>query len=476
MVNNNPILRGVLASLLLCLPVSVLLAGCEQKRSALEEVLHRGYLVVLTRSAPTTYYETDGEVMGMEYDLVQEFARRLGVEARFVVAPNVTVLLDRLARGDADFAAAGLTATADRRQWLRFTPGYQEVAPKLVYRINGAGRPRSLAELDGHLEVLAQSSHAERLRELQAEYPDLEWVENDAADSAELLALVWEGVVDYTVADSHELRRSQHFYPELRAAFSIGPPEPLAWAFPKRPDDSLYNRAVSYFEQMEQNGRLQYLVDRHYGHLGAFDYVGTRAFRRHINRRLPPFQPVFVYAAEEFGLDWKLLAAISYQESHWDPKAVSPTGVRGLMMLTQPTARSLGVRKRTDPVQSIRGGAIYFKQLRERIPERIEEPDRTWLALAAYNVGMGHLEDARILTEIRGGNPDLWADVKESLPLLRQKKWYERTRHGYARGDEAVLYVENIRTYYETLNWVVEQERPPEKKPPDALRVESPVL
>src|SRR5690606_3661040 len=201
-------------------------------------------------------------------------------------------------------------------------------------------------------------------------------------------------------------------------------------------------------EKIRHNGVLAQIIERHYGHTDRFDYVGTRIFMRHIEERLPAYRATFEEAGTLSGTDWRLLAAMGYQESHWDPDAVSPTGVRGIMMLTRNTARHVGIDDRLDPEKSILGGANYFSMVKEKVPERITEPDRTWFALAAYNVGFGHLEDARILTQGQGGNPDRWMDVRERLPLLSQKKWYRQTKYGYARGHEPVIYVENIRSYY----------------------------
>ena len=190
-----------------------------------------------------------------------------------------------------------------------------------------------------------------------------------------------------------------------------------------------------------------------------FDYIQARVFIEHIETRLPQYRHWFREAAAEIGVDWRLLAAVGYQESHWDPAATSPTGVRGLMMLTEETARSLNVADRLDPRASIFGGARYFVWIRNQIPARILEPDRTWFTLAAYNVGMGHLEDARILTQMHGKNPDSWNDVREHLPLLTQAKWYSRVKRGYARGWEPVRYVENIRGYMDILDWVATDTR-----------------
>ena len=150
---------------------------------------------------------------------------------------------------------------------------------------------------------------------------------------------------------------------------------------------------------------------------------------------------------------------MGYQESHWNPKARSYTGVRGIMMLTQNTASELGIENRLDPLQSIEGGGRYLAKLRSRIDDEVQEPDRTWMSLAAYNVGYGHLSDARKLTSQLGKNPNLWIDVKDSLPLLSQRRYYRNTRYGYARGQEPVNYVQNIRRYYDVLVWNDEQSR-----------------
>jgi membrane-bound lytic murein transglycosylase F len=368
-----------------------------------------------------------------------------------------------------------LTVTASRQQFVRFTPPYQHITPQLVYRI-GTRRPANLALLDGRLEVLADSSHAERLRQLNEENPDLRWSENRRIGSEELLNLVAERLIDYTVADSHELRLAQRFQPELRAAFDLAEPEPLAWAFPRDRGDVIYRMAVDYFERLATSGRLAQLVDRHYGHMGEFDYVGTRIFMRHVRERLPRYRELIEKAAADSTLDWRLLAAVAYQESHWNPKAVSPTGVRGFMMLTKATAEHLGVDKRTDLVQSVEGGARYLRQLIDKVPARIAEPDRTWFALASYNVGYGHLNDARIITQQKGGDADKWREVKEYLPLLRQRAWHSKTKHGYARGNEAVIYVENIRSYYDTLVWLTDPQKPAPRPPAPALLIANPVL
>jgi membrane-bound lytic murein transglycosylase F len=199
--------------------------------------------------------------------------------------------------------------------------------------------------------------------------------------------------------------------------------------------------------------------------------MGSHTFTSNMRKTLPNYQQLIQQVAAEYQLDWHLLAAIAYQESHWNPLATSPTGVRGMMMLTLPTARELGVQDRLDPLQSLRGGARYLKNIKRRLPQRIAEPDLTWFALAAYNIGMGHLEDARVITQRQGRDPDVWVDVMAYLPYLQKSKYYEKARYGYARGSEPVTYVQNIRHYYSILQWQdIAQNKPlPPVKPDDYL-------
>lgn len=443
---------------LIVISLALLLGTCEHKPSLLDQIKQRGELRVVTRNSASTFYLGADGPAGFEYDLASLFAAELGVALNMYAAESFNQILPRLKEGRADFAAAGLSITASRKADFWFGPPYLEITPQVVYRY-GKPRPRSPDDLvGGLLKVVAGSSHAEELERLAAKRPGFEYITEPDIEPDELLLLVSKEELDYTVADSTDIALNQRYYPELRAAFDLGEPEPLAWAFRRSDDDSLYRAAVAFLEKLKQSGALAQIVERHYGHTDRFDYVGTRIFMRHIETRLPAYRETFEEAAELSGTDWRLLAAIGYQESHWDPDAVSPTGVRGIMMLTQNTARHIGIDNRLDPTKSILGGARYFQMVKQKVPERISEPDRTWLALAAYNVGFGHLEDARILTEMQGGNPDRWIDVRERLPLLSQKKWYKQTKHGYARGREPVIYVENIRSYHDILQWMTTRE------------------
>jgi soluble lytic murein transglycosylase-like protein len=177
----------------------------------------------------------------------------------------------------------------------------------------------------------------------------------------------------------------------------------------------------------------------------------TASFVANVRERLPHYRALFKDAALRSGLDWRLLAAVGYQESMWNPHAVSPTGVRGIMMLAASTADELDI-DREDPAECIAGGALYFQQLRDSLPQQIPEPDRTNMALAAYNQGPGHLQDARTLAAQLGGDPNSWKDVRHALPLLNQERWFSKARHGYANGEVAVDYVDSVRGYFKQLD------------------------
>lgn len=443
-----------------------LLNACAPSFNSLDRVIHKGELVVLTRQGPTTFYESNHGQAGLEYELVEKFAEHLGVKVKYVIPDNLGELFDKLQNGEADFAAAGLTITAERQKSIRFTPAYQTITQQLIYNTAYTNRPQNLNEVSGIFEVLAHSSHSERLQQLKAQGNSVNWSENTDTDTTELLSHVADGMLDYTVVDSNEFAYDRRYYPELQVAFDMSDPQQLAWAFAKQGDSSLYNEAVAFFKELNSNGQIDKLLAHNYQHVDSYDYRGSHSFLSQARLRLPMYREYFEVTAKQYNIDWRLLAAVAYQESHWRPEAVSPTGVRGMMMLTQATADYLGVETRTDVESSIAGGARYLRSLIDKIPDRIPEPDRTWLALAAYNIGYGHLEDARILTKIHGGNPDKWLDVKSNLPLLSKRKWYKSTRFGYARGYEPVRYVDNIRSYYDILTWYLEREDPEQFKSP----------
>lgn len=438
--------------------MAFLLGTCSSPPPLLDQVMDTGRLKVVTRNSPSTYFIGPNGPAGPEFDLVRGFADELGVTLVIETVDSVSEIMPRLMSGEVHMAAAGLSMTESRLEYLDFGHPYNSVDMHLIYKL-GTGRPRSIDDIVGRtIEVVAGSSHADMLASLAEAYPGLEWSENADAEVVDLLRKVVAGELDFTIADSTDFNIQRHFYPELRVALDLEIEDPIAWAFRKNDGDSLLRRADRYLIEAGRAGVLAQVHDRYYGHTEKFDYVGTRAFVRHFESRLPRYRQMFEEAGRLHGIDWRLIAAIGYQESHWRSHAVSPTGVRGIMMLTQATADFLEIEDRMDPESSIFGGAEFFAQQLERIPLNVPEPDRTWMALAAYNVGFNHLLDARQIVEWQGGDPHTWVDVSETLPLLAKQRWYSRVEYGYARGWEPVLYVNNIRNYYNIIKWITENE------------------
>ena len=450
----------MLARNLLILLALAFVSACtpQPTPNQLNVVKERQVLRVGTLMNPTSYYFDHDREQGFEFELAQRFANRLGVELQMVPRFDVNDLFTLLRRGQVDLVAAGLDRTATRETLYRFSPPYDIISQKLVFKQGSRQRPRDLQQVtDGEIVVVAGSSHHEYLKSLGNSVPTLKWRATRDHDAVELLRMVSREEIDYTIADSNQLQVQRRAFPDLSIAFTVKDQQPVGWALARSTDDSLYSAVIQYFGEIRSSGRLAYIKEQHFGHVTQFNYVTTSLFIDAVQNKLPDYIELFKEHAGT--LDWRLLAAISYQESLWDPHAVSPTGVRGMMMLTLPTAKAMGVSSRLDAEQSIRGGARYLERMQRRIPARIPEPDRTWFALAAYNIGFGHLEDARILTERQGGNPDRWLDVKQRLPLLRKKEFYRQTKFGFARGDEPVTYVGNIRRFYDTLKWLDEQGR-----------------
>ncbi|MGH8259269.1 MAG: membrane-bound lytic murein transglycosylase MltF, partial [Steroidobacteraceae bacterium] len=281
--------------------------------------------------------------------------------------------------------------------------------------------------------------------------PSLSWIET-APRAADPVADVENGDADYAVVDGREFSFSRHLYPDVASGFALGDDRPVQWVV-RHGAPKLYREVNEFFRDISRSGELARLVTLSSGNSREFQYAESREFDELASSRLPQYRDLFETAAAQTGIDWRLLAAIAYQESKWDPDARSPNGASGLMMLTSSTAEEMGVQNRLNARQNIFAGARYFLEVLAKIPARIPEPDRTWLAVAAYNVGFGHLEDARVLAQSRGLNPDSWVDVRSQLPLLANQQWYDHAKRGYCRGWEPVQYVDRIQRFLKLLEW-----------------------
>ncbi|KTG16231.1 MULTISPECIES: membrane-bound lytic murein transglycosylase MltF [unclassified Guyparkeria] len=411
-----------------------------------------GVLVVATRNGPTTWYVgADQDPAGPEHDLVEAFAEAQGWTVEWQVHESTAAVLAALDEGEAHLAAAGLTHLPARDDRFEQGLSHGEVVQQVVCHREDRPLPDTVEELaDVDLHVTGESSYAGRLERLSEQFDELAFETHADVSTEVLLTRVAEREIGCTVADSTIVQVLRRHWPHLEVAFDLDDPEPVGWYAANSLED-LARTTRDWRAGDKGQAAVDRVREHYYAYIGEFDFVDLRALNRRLDERLPRYLDEFEKAGEVTGLPVDLLAAMAYQESHWDPEAVSPTGVRGIMMLTQPTAKSLGVENRLDPEESIIGGARYLADRHERLPADIPEPDRTYLALASYNIGRAHVLDARKLARELGRDPDSWSDMREVLPLKADKRYYPKTKYGYARGYEPVHYVQRIRNYRDVI-------------------------
>ncbi len=418
--------------------------------SILSKIKKNKTLNVVLLNSPTTYYLGVDGPKGFEYDLLLAYASHLGVDLN-ITTVNTTNEAIELSEGQGyHIISASLTKTSNRTKKFNFGPSYYEVQQQVIcYRgMIGSGKfPRDEEELVGlRITVGKGTSYSETLDLLQSDGLDINATYTTEYSTEELLEQVASHKIDCTIADSHIYSLNLRYFTNLALAFTIGEREQLAWVLAKNSKE-LEVDMYAWLNEFNQSGKMAALKDHYYSYILFFDYYDTKVFYKRIKSRLYKYKKYFLQASKKHDVPWELIAAQSYQESHWNPRAKSYTGVRGLMMLTQSTAKMLGVKNRLSPKQSIMGGTRHLKQMLRYVPKEVKGEDRLKFALAAYNIGMGHVRDARKLAKKFGLNENIWSDLKITLPLLSQKRYYRTVRYGYARGSEPVRYVEAIYDY-----------------------------
>jgi peptidoglycan lytic transglycosylase F len=425
-----------------------------EEASTLDEILKTKKLNVVLLNSPSTYYIGISEAQGFEYDLLKAYADHLGVELNITTAHTVKEAIELSKNPDIHITSASITRTPQREKIFNFGPSYFEVQEQVICNRSMLGSkrfPRDVEDLEGLKIIVGEdTSYSHTIMELQEDGYEINASFSSEYSTEELLDMVSRHEIDCTIADSNVYSLNLRYFPEIALAFSISQREQLAWLLAdnsKKLEADMY----SWLNDFNNKGKLAELKDHYYSYVLFFDYYNTKMFYKRIKSRLPKYKKYFEEAGTRFGISWMLLASISYQESHWNPNAKSFTGVRGLMMLTRNTAKLLGVKNRLDPKQSIIGGTRHIKQMLKFVPKEVQGENRLKFALAAYNIGLGHVKDAQELAKRTGLNHNTWNDLKRVLPLLSQKKYYRSLKFGYARGEEPVRYVEAIYNYRDIL-------------------------
>ena len=453
-------------------------SACSDGLTELERIKKRGSMRVVILAAPPMFFPDESVLRGMDYEMAINYAKSINVKAEIVAVRTLGEMLSKLRQGKAHLAIADSIPPLALNDINTSTP----YNPNEWYIIGNRENalPGSIEDITpGNLVVAESSGPALVMKFLKQRHPALNWMELPEGNTRQVLEQVNINRFRLSVINSDVFTYYRQLYPEIRIAFKLTEIFPSSWLTLAEEDKSLEQSINRYIQHYQASGKLEKLQSTYFRHLKLFRYIDNVYYLKRIETLLPKYQDLFAAAARQYDFDERFLAAVSYQESHWNAEARSMTGVRGLMMLTQETAKRVGVSDRLNPRQSIDGGAKYLNILKGSLPTDIKEPDRSWLTLAAYNVGLGHLEDARVLTEQAGDDPNLWVDVEKHLPKLSEKQWYTQTKHGFARGHEPVAFVRRIRRYFDILRLYQQEELLKKLYQPvnyDKLKISSPLL
>ncbi len=431
----------------------------------LDEIRERGYLIAATTFSPHSYFIYRGQPMGYSYELLERLGEELGLEIELKVIDTIEEMFAALENGRVDLVAHPLSVTGSRRERVAFTRTLYSTPQVLVQRGSDSGkhhhepeeRPapiRDPVELNGETVVVRRgSAYYPRLYNLMEELGitiDLYEAPGELTTD-ELIRRVAVGSLEYTVADRNIAQVATAAHRNLDIETEISVPQPIAWAVSHDAPELL--EAVNLWLSREQEQADYYVIYRKYFERRAEARALAEAGFFAVGiQRLSPYDEIIKEHAPSIGWDWRLLAALIYQESRFNPRARSWAGARGLMQLMPATARAFGARNPDDPRQSIEAGTRFIAWLQDYWEQRIpDEEERLRFVLASYNVGHGHVEDARRLAAEHGANAVVWSgQVERFMRKKMQPEYYRHSvvRHGYARGEEPVNYVRAVLSLY----------------------------
>ncbi len=420
-------------------------------------IKQRGVLIYGTRTSLLSYFEDDDAIIGFEYQILKRFADQHGLELKAVVYNNNGELFNDLEHGQVDIAGGHLTITEERLEQYQFTAPISQTAIDLVTHFDHRNKTEIQEFENTKGLLLANSSYLELFQSLEDFSPN-DLSTTDDLTLFELIRKINSKEIDYTLGDSEIINIYQRFIPGIYQTIQVSAATDTALMIRQNRSNEFKTQLDQFINSARDSQLLDQLKNEIVLHLPDIDTANTVTFFDKLQTDWPLIRDLVYEVADNHNFDPAMLAAISYQESHWNPNAVSFSGVRGLMMLTASTAAEVDVVDRTDPRQSLVGGIKYLRNMHNKIPERIQEPDRTLFALAAYNIGYAHVEDARILAQRANKNPDDWIEVEPYLAKLNNPSIAHELRYGNADGKTAVTYVNNIMTYKQLMNWKMNKE------------------
>jgi len=425
---------------LLLIAFLILLAGVQYyvrpQSQSLEQMQASGYITVLISDEPDSQYILNKQHYGFEYEMLSRFAEQYDLELKLEVVPFAQ-LFTLLESGAGDIAVGGILDTSYVQRVSQPTIAWYQAKTTVVYQ-RGTERPKNVEQL-GEARVLASA----RYYGLKG-FEDLRLLD-DHRSEYHLLNAVATGGERFALSTDYRAKNAKHYLPELNRSFILPNNVDLVWALPKVHDPELLTALNSFLQKSVDSDLPSQLADAYLALPTRLSTYDALSIHKKIDAELPKYEYAFRRAARRAGIDWYMLAAISYQESKWSNSARSPTGVRGIMQLTQQTAKFLGVDDRMDMKQSIDAAASYISQLRARLPEKIKEPERTWFAVAAYNVGYKHVLNAYKKARELGLDRTKWKTIHDLLPNLYGKP--------FSNGVQAQKYVERVQIFTDILRF-----------------------
>ena len=422
-------------------------------------ILQNNEIRIVTRFGPSDYYEIKSEENGYTYDVMKGFADFIGVKLIVITMDSLEDAINALNNREVDILAnMGVTNN------VKTSYSYNKVNQYIVYNSKYTAKPNEINDLNGNNIEIIDSIIIKNNLDSFLKSIDVNLVISKEKNIDEIINLIKDNEVKYTVVNNNELAIFNKYFPEIKIGFKIGENIPSTWAIPENTNHQLEEKLSEYFTQILKTNKLKTFYTKHFTGKLQYTFVGTRSFLADFLNVFPLYEFYFKKYAKLYNHDWRLLASIGYQESKWDKDAVSYTGVRGLMMLTKNTSKEMNVEDREDPIQSIEGGAKYLKKMLRSLPDNINNNDKIWYAIASYNIGFRHIEDAMKMADNEGVDSGNWYLLEPYILRLSQSKYYKNTKYGYARGWETLKYVQNIRQYYDILVFLDSQDNNNETK------------
>jgi len=419
-----------------------------------KRIIKKGEIIIGARTGPTTYYEIKNQKTGFSYDVMRELSKYLNINFKVVTIDNASI-----AQKDLDERKVDLLVDMGLIDNVNLIYSHTKTDFHLVFNKNYINKPNTKLELNDHIISIIDSPQLIKSIDNFIGNNKIEYNITNDKNIDELIHLLIENKIQYTVLTSDELIFYKEYFSEINVAYKIDNDINSNWALPKNTSNELSEKISDFFTDMLKKNKLKYIKQKNLNSNSKYSFVGTKNFINDLVNVFPLYEFYFKSYSKKYNHDWKLLASIGYQESRWNKDAISYTGVKGIMMLTKNTSIDMKINDRTNPKESIYGGAKYLRTILDKIPDQINQKDKIWYAIAAYNIGYGHVLDAIEMAKKDKKIVTDYQSVEPYILKLSKSKYYKKTKYGYARGWETVKYVQNIRQYYDILVFLDSQDK-----------------